>query len=242
MSSSRPPLQGLVDNVNGELGGGETLSVKITPTIASTWRRARHSTPVDWADLFKEITIRANNVGLSSIPPEAIMIYVANLKMWPLTVPRPGSLDAHCILEFDEKTRELEKICRVVTPADILSTLDPTKHTRLEWTRLMTDCIYGWINKRSYANPFSRVWSNLDTALSELATVAISTKRKELTIVLTSTRARTLLTCVGLPRREEAQLFNTPYVLSYMYTASRATSIEPGIAPGKWRVVWVSGG
>ncbi|KAF9779557.1 hypothetical protein BJ322DRAFT_1024426 [Thelephora terrestris] len=70
-------------------------------------------------------------------------------------------------------------LCFISAFASILSTLDPTQHTRLESVRLRTQCLYQESRDR-------RVWSNIDTPLSELAKAVIDTKGKKLIFTLTS--------------------------------------------------------
>ena len=75
--------------------------------------------------------------------------------------------------------------CLITIFANILSTLSPTQHTRLEWIRLTTECLYEWSDEDSCFR-FPPEWSNLDTPLSELAEVTIDTKGKKLTLVITT--------------------------------------------------------
>jgi hypothetical protein len=73
-------------------------------------------------------------------------------------------------------------LCFVSAFANILSTLDPTQHTRLESVGLITRCLY----QGESSARLTRVWSNIDTTLSELAKAVIDTKGKKLTFTLTS--------------------------------------------------------
>ena len=78
---------------------------------------------------------------------------------------------------------ERTRLCLVTATASILSTLGPIQHTRLEWVRLASKCVCQWICKRS-RDRLTPAWGNLDTTLSGLAKVAMSSKEKRLTFLL----------------------------------------------------------
>lgn len=75
--------------------------------------------------------------------------------------------------------------CIVATSVNILSTLNPIQHSRLEGIRLVTSCFYQWFCKKSRTER-AQAWRTLDTILSELAKVAMSIGGKRLTFVLVS--------------------------------------------------------
>jgi len=77
--------------------------------------------------------------------------------------------------------------CILTTSADILLTLDPIQHTRLESFRLTTNCAYRWLREESQSE-LARAWGNLDVVLSDLANVVTERRRGEgLTFVFAST-------------------------------------------------------
>lgn len=80
---------------------------------------------------------------------------------------------------------ERTNLCLVTTTAGILSTLGPIQHTRLEWVRLATKCLYRWICRGS-RDRLIPAWSSLDTTLSELARVTFCVNEKRSTFVLVS--------------------------------------------------------
>lgn len=87
---------------------------------------------------------------------------------------------------LSELTLDMEhtRSCLVTTTTNILSTLGPLQHTRLECIRLTTKCFYQWICGGTRDRPIP-AWSNLDATLSKLAKVAIDIGERRLTFVLT---------------------------------------------------------
>ena len=76
--------------------------------------------------------------------------------------------------------------CILTTSVNILLTLNPIQHSRLESFRLTTKCAYQWLDEGSRSE-LVRAWGNLDTVLSELAKVVTERRGKRLTFVLAST-------------------------------------------------------
>jgi len=76
--------------------------------------------------------------------------------------------------------------CILTISANILLTLDPIQHSRLELFRLTTNCAYQWLCEGSRSE-LARAWGNLDVVLSDLAKVVTERRGKRLTFVLAST-------------------------------------------------------
>lgn len=74
-------------------------------------------------------------------------------------------------------------MCFLATSANILSTLSSTKHTRLKWIWLATNCLYKWTHESS-RHHLSSEWRHLDTTLSELAQVTTGARGEKLICVL----------------------------------------------------------
>lgn len=96
---------------------------------------------------------------------------------------------------LSEITLEVERdnSCLVTTSADILSTIDPTQHARLERIKLMTECVHQWICEKS-RDRLAQAWRHLDITLSELARVTLSAKGEKLVVFLTSTHEEKCIT------------------------------------------------